>query len=429
MSIPKSLIARLVLAVAGFLPLAASAAYVFNTIDYPGSVFTDVRAISNTGRIVGYTSLDGVHFFSFSYQSGVFSALPGAPLETSALGINDAGVIVGAALPVGGSLERGFIFNAGTYAFFSRPGWDRTFARAIGNGGLITGYSQNALGDASAGFIYDPLAAAFTDISVPGSLLTIAQGINGAGQVVGSATLPGSGAKAFLRQPDGTMTLFQIGTAPTRARAINDTGLIAGFMTVGGVNQGFVGNAGGFQTLMVPGSDATMPEGINNAGQVSGLYFAGGATRGFIATPVALPTGTTSGGAYTFSVAVIPNFPVFIDPPVAVGYDYAVGRGDPLFATVRLPIGIGDSRYEVKVHGRKFALAGGELLDFRAHGFPDGVEAFRVSCIEVAAGLDPADAEAFPTEVTFVAAGTFTGTMRPFTRSSSARGAGGCRGA
>ena len=103
-----------------------------------------------------------------------------------------------------------------------------------------------------------------------------------------------------------------------------------------------------------------------------------------------------------------------------------MGKGDPLFASVRLPIGIGDSRYTVKVRGSFFDLAGGELLDFRANGFPDGVDGFRVGCIEVSAGLDPADAEAFPTEVTFVAAGQFTGTMKPMARSSNARGNGGC---
>lgn len=412
----KSLLARLLLLAACCLSPAALATYVYNTIDYPAAVFTDVRGLNNTGRIVGYASFDNVNYFSFSYQGGAFTALPPAALDTSALAINDAGVIVGAA-SLGAGPEQGFIFNAGSYAFFSHPAWTHTFARMISNAGLITGYVQDAAGTASEGFIYDPLAATFTMIAVPGSFLTIAQGINLAGQVVGSAVLPG-GARAFLRQPDGTLTLFQIGTAPTRARGINDTGLITGFMTVGGVNQGFVGNSSGFQTLMVPGSEATFPEAINNAGQVSGLYQVGGATHGFIATPVALPTGTTSGGAYTFSVAVIPNFPIFIDPPVAVGYDYAIGRGDPRFATLRLPIGIGDSLYRVKVQGRKFTLAGGELLDFRLVGFPDGVTGFRVSCIETGAMLDPANPEAFPTEVTFVAAGMFTGTMKPITRAS-----------
>jgi hypothetical protein len=423
----KAFLAGLLLAVAAFLPTGALATYVFTTIDYPGAVYTDVRGINNTGRIVGYASLDGVNSFPFSYQGGVFAPLPATVFPVSGHGINDAGVIVGSTGTAGA--VQGFLFSAGTYAFFSRPGWDSTYGRAIGPTGLVTGYSQDDTTGATAGYIYDPFSASYTDVTPAGSLFTIAQGINTAGQVVGSARMPGTGMNGFLRQPDGTFTLFQIGGVPTRARGINDAGLITGFMRVGGVDQGFVGNSSGFQTLMVPGSDATFPEAINNAGQVAGLYTTGGTIvfRGFLATPAAMPTGTTAAGAYTFSVVVIPNFPIFLDPPVAVGYDYAVGRGDPRFATVRLPIGIGDSRYVVKVKGRKFDLAGGELLDFRINGFAEGVDGFRVGCIEVDAMLDPADAEAFPTEVTFVAAGQFTGTMKPLARSSSARGEGGCR--
>ena len=423
----KFLLVRILLAAACLVSGAASATYVYNTITYPGAVFTDVRGLNNDGQLVGYASLDGVNFFAFSYEAGVYTPLPATVFPVAAHGVNDAGVIIGSANAGPGPVQ-GFIFNAGSYAFFTRPGWDNTWGRMINNAGLVTGYSEDTVTGTSAGYIYNPFTSTFTDISPAGSVFTIAQGINAAGQVVGSAIIPGSGANAFLREPGGSITLFQIGSAPTRARGINDVGLITGFMNVGTVVQGFVGNSGGFQTLMVPGSDATFPEAINNAGQVAGLYQTGGGTvtHGFIATPASMPTGTTSGGAYTFSVAVIPNFPIFIDPPVAVGYDYATGTGDPKFASVRLPIGIGDGFYRVKVRGRKFTLAGGELLDFRANGFPDGVDAFRVGCIEVDAGLNPANPEAFPTELTFVAAGMFTGTMKPLTRSSNARGSGNC---
>jgi hypothetical protein len=423
----KSTLARLAVAAAGLLPLAAFPTYVYNTITYPGAVQTELRGLNDAGQLVGYASLDGITNFGFTYQSGVFTPLPAAPFPLIGHGINAAGVVVGTANLTATTFGQGFIHNGGSYAFFAKPGWDNTHARAIGPTNLITGYSDNAATGDTVGWIYDPIAAAYTDINPAGSILTIAQGINAAGQVVGSAIIPASGgANGFLREPGGSIVLFRIGANPTRARGINDSGLITGFMTVGTALQGFVGNSSGFQTLLVPGADETIPEGINNAGQVAGLYRSGGVTHGFIATPAAMPTGTTSAGAYTFSVAVIPNFPIFIDPPVAVGYDYATGKGDPNFATVRLPIGIGDSFYRVKVGGRKFTLAGGDLLDFRANGFPGGVSAFRVGCIEVAAGLDPSDAEAFPTEVTFVAGGMFTGTMKPLARSSNARGNGNC---
>lgn len=409
------------------LSTAASAVYVFNTVNYPGSVMTDVRGLNGTGRIVGYASVDGVNNFGFSYAGGVFSLLPSAGVPVVAHGINDAGVIVGSTFEAP-STSRAFILSGGTYTVFSRPGWANSYARAIGPSGLVTGYSDDGA-SASSGFIYNPVTAAFTDITIPGAFLTIAQGINNAGQVVGSANLAPGGARAFLRQPDGTIVLFQIGGNPTRARGITDTGLMTGFVTIAGVTSGFVGDSLGYQLLDVPGATQTVGEAINNAGQVSGLYTDGatGATRGFIATPVSLPTGTTSGGAYVFSVQVVPDVPIFIDPAVAVGYDYRIGKKNPRIATVRLPIGVGDSWYKVVVEGRRFIVAGGDLFDFRANGFRKGVEKFRVDCIEVAALLDPADPQAFPTELTFMEAGLFTGTQKPITRDSSRSDPSQCR--
>ncbi len=337
--------------------------------------------------------------------------------------MNDAGVVVGGAYP---EPEQSFIYEGGAYTFFSRPGWTNTEARAINNAGLVVGWSYETDPattpfSASSGFLYDSAAHAFVDIPVAGSTFVIAQGINTASQVVGSALLS-TGEWGFLRQPDGTLSFFRVGGASTRARGINDTGLITGFVTQVDGNHAFVGDSLGYQLLDVPGAADTFGEAINNAGQVSGVWMdAMGRSHGFIATPAVLPTGTTSGGAYVFGVAVVPDVPIFIDPPVAVGYDYATGKGDPRIATVQLPFGIGDGYYVLKVGGSRFVVAGGEWFDFRAHGFPRGVTDFRVGCIETSAGLDPADPQGFPTGLTFVAAGRFTGTQKPRKRGANAR--------
>lgn len=409
----------------------AGATYVFTTIDYPGAVSTDVRAIDNTGRIAGYASLDGVTNFSFTYAGGVFSPLPFSPLSPSALGMNDAGVIVGGTIT---TPEQGFIFQSGAYTFFSRPGWTNTEARAINNAGLVVGWSYEldpvgGFFSASSGFIYDPATGTYTDIPVPGSNFVIAQGIDTAGQVVGSALLPG-GQQGFLRDPaTGALSFFTIASAPTRARGINDTGLITGFITSATTQQAFVATSAGYELLSAdPAAALTAGEAINNAGQISGVWLdASNVSHGFIGTPAALPTGTTSGGAYVFGVDVVPDVPIFIDPPVAVGYDYAIGKHDPRVAKVQFPIGIGDSLYLLKVGGRKFVVAGGEWFDFRSHGFPRGVSDFRVGCIDTSATLDPANPQAFPTGLTFVAAGRFTGTQKPRTRNSHAHDGAKCR--
>ena len=104
----------------------------------------------------------------------------------------------------------------------------------------------------------------------------------------------------------------------------------------------------------------------------------------------------------------------FIDPLVAVGYDYAIGAGDPKFASVLLP-NVGDGQYTLDYTdgtGAQTVPLGHDSQYFFGEG---GVAAFRVTCIETDAALDPNNVTAFITGLTFVNAGSFTGTMTPLT--------------
>lgn len=121
-------------------------------------------------------------------------------------------------------------------------------------------------------------------------------------------------------------------------------------------------------------------------------------------------------GSFRFDVAVAPGETFYIDPYVAVGYTYATGAGDPNFRSVLLPTGIGDGLYDLfgfDASGTLQLLAGdlsgGVSYDFGAAG----VDRFRVTGIEVSAGLDPADPSAFVTGLGFTGAGRFTGTQTP----------------
>jgi hypothetical protein len=116
---------------------------------------------------------------------------------------------------------------------------------------------------------------------------------------------------------------------------------------------------------------------------------------------------------YHFSVSVQEGRVVFIDPDAAIGYEYAIGSGDPNFASVVLPPA-GDDKFHLHTFdGAEWTYRGvldsGVTFDFGA----GGVSRFRVSGIEHSAGLDPADPTAFVTGLTFVADGRFTGTMTP----------------
>jgi hypothetical protein len=130
------------------------------------------------------------------------------------------------------------------------------------------------------------------------------------------------------------------------------------------------------------------------------------------ATPtVFLPT-VSANGVFHFRLDVVDGEVVFIDPPVAVGYDYATGPGDPNFASVILPaVGDGVFRLHFLAGGvpAEETVVAGEQFFFPA----GGVAAFGVRGIEATAALNPDDATAFVTGLTFVADGAFTGTMTP----------------
>jgi hypothetical protein len=401
--------------------------YVFNSVVYPGAVNTNVWGLNNAGDIAGTAVVPdpagGFRRFGFIYSStdGQYRELPlaqdagGVWRLPLAQALNDAGEIAGVAPGADGS-RVGFLLTQAGFQFFSYPTRAITEARGVNDDGIVTGFASGSKDGGPAdqvGFLYDPASGLFTEISDPAYSFVVANGIDTAGQVVGNME-----AWSFVRDPtSGALDFFQVDALPTRARGVNDNGQIAGFVLSGADVLTFVSSPSGHETMQFKSADGTLAyvtygEALNNNGVISGFYVdAANVNRGFIATPASLPTGMTAGGSYTFAVQVGANTPVFIDPPVSLGFEYDTGVGNPAFATVRLPIGIGDNQFTLVVGGKLFPLPAGQLFDFRTHGFPNGVARFRVTDIEESAGLDPANPQAFPTELTFTASGTFTGSM------------------
>jgi hypothetical protein len=308
---------------------------------------------------------------------------------------------------------------------------------------------------------------------VPNKQFVIAQAINANGDVVGSVVTGESldtGTKyAFLYHAlNQSVDMFEVNTSLTtgflsNARGINDAGTIAGFTR----NQwnadatdntvtltAFVGDLTNGFTLVASPSDLnygytcsaaapcptpadsyTLAEGINNSGQISGGWQIGCCNPGdpgyshgaYIASPAQIISAgipSTLSGAAVLSVGVantsiantktapLPAAPVFVDPQAAMNYAVSVARGDPLIATARMPIGYGNNQYTLVVEGRGFAVTGGQLFDFRAHGHPNGVGAFRITGINSATIL-PQNLSVFPVQLAFQKAGPVTLTMTP----------------
>lgn len=302
---------RRVLAGVALATLAPSslAAYVFTSISYPGATSTQVFGLNNSGKVAGGATTDaatgaGVGFV-FDVATNTFSVLPltSGGLTVRPLAINDAGALCGASFDPVTLVAVGQIYSAGSYTAFSFPGRTNTNCRAINGAGTVTGYAENGGTDA-IGFIH--AGSGFTPIDFPGSTFQITQGINAAGTVVGSVIQPvgavfaGSpaGNYGFVRSAAGVVTQFRVNGLQTRARGINDSDKLAGWLTLaGGDQRGFVIDApsgGGFVNVtldpanyvLVPGSANTIVEGINNLGHLSGIFDAGAGTDsiGFVAT-------------------------------------------------------------------------------------------------------------------------------------------------
>lgn len=117
-------------------------------------------------------------------------------------------------------------------------------------------------------------------------------------------------------------------------------------------------------------------------------------------------------GAFHFNMTVIAGQLFFIDPLVAIGYDFSTGLGDPNFASVLLPA-VGDNLYNLfNCSGAPLGTAQAGVTFSLGTG---GLNCFEVRNIESSAGIDPSNVTAFVTGLTFTADGAFTGTMTPIT--------------
>jgi len=151
-------------------------------------------------RCLGFVSLlIGVSAGSWAATIYTFTTIdvPGSS-DTEALGINDAGQIVGFFEDSGATpTAHGFLKDGATFTTVDPPGATSTEAFGINDAGQIVGLFYDATAR-QHGFLKD--GAIFTTIDPPGSTFTQAFGINDAGQIVGFFS-DGTGTHGFLATP------------------------------------------------------------------------------------------------------------------------------------------------------------------------------------------------------------------------------------
>jgi len=284
------------------------AAWQFTAIDFPGAVETNVFGVNDSGDAVGFAfdvlSPVQIHPFAFVYDTRkhTYTRLErafGEEFGTFGLGINNRGEVVGSRLtPPDGADHAVVRSKKGVYAEFVHPGSSFTIARGINERGLISGVADD--GGLLIGFIYDPARDRYVDF-LP-SPDTTAHAINNRGDVVGSVFLDAGVACAlcpdgyygFLRAANGGVSFFRVNGADTRARGLNDAGVVAGQVDTATGVKSFVTRLRGLpyeaitipdaSLLAFPGQSFTIAEGINNRGDVVGVYLDDAGPHGFVAT-------------------------------------------------------------------------------------------------------------------------------------------------
>lgn len=293
------------------LGIAHAQTYLYFTFDPPGSTFTSVSGMNNSGQMVGtYQDSAGLHSFLRSSDGVTYTTInvPGAS-QTTVSGINNLGQVVGSY--TNGSGGHGFLRSAdGTFTTIDVPGaYPSTSLSAINDQGEIVGTSFSAALQ-TYGFLRSADGSTDTTISDPQGGATFVAGINNEGEIVGSYMVGGSyGVKrGFVRSVDGSYTAIEVpGTASgTVVSAVNNRGQIAGSFS----GTGFVRNGDGTFVYL-----DRSPSAINDNGQVAGYYYDVGLYHGFLgvpasggsASPLIRPNGVITASAFGGSSAIAPG--------------------------------------------------------------------------------------------------------------------------
>ena len=187
--------------------------------DYSGA-----SDVNEEGVVAGYATTAfiapegavGIPYNAVVWANGTATLLPAlGGLESYALGINDAGVVVGVSTTGDGQFAYGdgshaAIWTDGTASDLGAlPGGDRSAATGINGAGFVVGYSAvapgdptYALGENRACLWVDGAIRDLNDL-IPddsGWILDAAYGINDDGLIVGAGVLNGEG-RAFLLVP------------------------------------------------------------------------------------------------------------------------------------------------------------------------------------------------------------------------------------
>lgn len=268
-----------------------SSALEFLTIDYPGSLSTQVLGINSLGTVVGAFADDsGTHGFVLREGRWTVLDVPGAAL-TNARSINNREEIVGYYYDGDFNLH-GFQWFRGKFNTIDIPFSIETRSEGINDAGVISGEYVDSDGNEHGYLLSD---GHFTSFDVPNSFSSDIWMISNSDEFTGDYD-NGVTVLGFLQtRQDGLLTLNFPGSADTAPRSVNDRGEVVGRwddfsapVQLACTTQchGFLWFKGTFRSIEFPGAISTVAMAINNEGWIAGRYIDASANQhGFIARP------------------------------------------------------------------------------------------------------------------------------------------------
>lgn len=189
---------------------------------------TAISGINNLADFCG-TYASGSHFHGFLWQGGVYTTLdvPGSQW-TYVNGLNDSGNFCGYSSDASTEVITAFVSIDGMVTSFPVADATFPFAYGINNLNQCVGTYQTGTGIV-AGFVRQPDGTLIYPISALGATLTFLTGIDDRGRMVGSASAQSGSQGAFFESLGHSTTFAYPGATNTIFSGINNHGLICGY--------------------------------------------------------------------------------------------------------------------------------------------------------------------------------------------------------
>jgi hypothetical protein len=216
--------------------LSSASSGTYTAENYPGSVQTQVTAVTSSGNTAGFWVDAQGNNHGFIDWNGVFTtvddpAAAGKTKTTQILGLNAAGVAVGFYNDGQGNAHA-FKYNQNTRVFtaLTPPNASTAVATAINMKDEIAGFLTR--GKTTAGFFVSH--ATYDEFDVPNSTNTQAFGVNADEEIVGSYLDAHGQTHGFVLTNPTTHAAFKTvddpaGVGSTVINGVNDKGQLVGF--------------------------------------------------------------------------------------------------------------------------------------------------------------------------------------------------------